>query len=192
MSFSKVALFVVASLLHSRLGVSFPVTTHPQRTVSTKTALLAVSFSSHHTGGGDEVPEEEAHHPNRLAEFNGLEPIPHSSARKARMQQDSKNRIRFAKYGDDLWKLREAMNKLSTKLVASIQSGVREKEEDILQQLREVERQDPELVYRLELERLRKAQSEGRTSDAERHSKNAMAARSCLPQYNLDGLWVGK
>jgi hypothetical protein len=185
MSFSKVALFVVASLLHSRLGVSFPVT-HPQRTFSTKTAL-AVSFSSH---AGGEVPEEA--HPNRLAEFNGLEPIPHSSARKARMKQDSKNRLRFAKYGDDLWKLREAMNTLNKKLVASINSGVREKEEDIRQQLHEVERQDPELVYRLELERLRKAQSEGRTSDAERHSKNAMAARSCLPQYNLDGLWVGK
>jgi hypothetical protein len=58
--------------------------------------------------------------------------------------------------------------------------------------LREAESQDPELIYRLELEALQNAQREGRTKDAELHIQKAVAARSCLPLFNLEGLWVGK
>jgi hypothetical protein len=55
-----------------------------------------------------------------------------------------------------------------------------------------VEQTDPELVYMLELADLKDALQEGRTEDAAKHERQATAARSCLPQFNLDGLWVGK
>ena len=151
-----------------------------------KTAL-GVSFPNH---AMDEGPEDG--HPNRHVEFTDLEPIPESSARKERVQQDKKNQGKFVKYGDDLWDLRKTMTSLSKKLVAAINSGSRDKEEAIRSRLREAESQDPELVYKLELEQMEKAKRDGRMSDAEQHSRNAVAARSCLPQFNLDGLWVGK
>jgi predicted acylesterase/phospholipase RssA len=155
------------------------------RTMS-KTAL-AVSFSSH---AADDLHEHQ--HPNRRAEFSDLEPVKQSLARQARLRMDTQNRNRFAKYGDDLWGLRESMTALSEKLVAAINGGIRETEDKIRENLREMEKQDPELVYEIEIEKMYKAKSEGRTSDAELHSKKALAARSCLPQFNLEGLWVGK
>jgi hypothetical protein len=36
------------------------------------------------------------------------------------------------------------------------------------------------------------AEAEGRDEDYQEYHKLAMEARSALPQYNLDGLWVGK
>ena len=79
-----------------------------------------------------------------------------------------------------------------TLALKSINTGDREKEEEIRAELRQVEGQDPDLVYRVELVKLQKARREGRDEDAMRHSIIASAARSILPQYNLEGLWVGK
>ena len=88
--------------------------------------------------------------------------------------------------------MREFMDKLSCKLLKSINNGNIEKEEEIQEELQQVEHQDPDLVYEVKLEQLQKARMEVRENDAMRHSMIALAARSNLPQYNLDGLWVGK
>ena len=56
----------------------------------------------------------------------------------------------------------------------------------------ELEKRDPELVYRVELEEMKQAEKDGRMEDVEKHREAAAAARSCLPQFNLEGLWVGK
>ena len=130
--------------------------------------------------------------PNRRTEFTDLEPIEESSARRDRIERDQELFRKFVQYGDDLWALRRVMNKLSLKLVDAINGGYREKEEEVRHQLREIEKQDPELQYGIQLQKLRNAKTEGRSSDAERHSEKAMAARQCLPAYNLEGLWVGK
>jgi hypothetical protein len=50
----------------------------------------------------------------------------------------------------------------------------------------------PELVYELELAALSEAESEGKVSKAQAHREEATAARSVLPHFNLEGLWVGK
>jgi hypothetical protein len=129
---------------------------------------------------------------SRQIEFTDLGSINQSSERQQRIEQEQENRQRFLKYGDDLWKLRQFMDKLSVGLLQAINDGEREKEEEIRHELRQIEKQDPDLVYKVELEQLQKALMEGRESDARCHSMLASAARSCLPQYNLDGLWVGK
>ena len=138
----------------------------------------------------DEMPESD--HPNRMAEFRNLEPLPESEIRRSRINQDKVLRRRFARHGDDLWTLRKLTSELSNKLVKAINDDSREKEQSIREELRMLEEQDPELVYKMELQKMRRAQNEGRDQDAEHHGRNAIAARSQLPQYNLDGLWVGK
>jgi hypothetical protein len=168
------------------LGLVSSFSVAPSDRTMSKTAL-AVSVSSHTADGMN-----DNHHPNRLAEFSELEPIKHSLARQARIRYDKQNRNRFAKYGDDLWGLRKSMTSLSEKLVAAINSGVRETEEKIRESLREMEQQDPELVYEIEIEKMHKAKAEGRTKDAAVHGQKALAPRSCLPHFNLEGLWVGK
>mmetsp|Transcript_15143 Transcript_15143/g.31303 ORF Transcript_15143/g.31303 Transcript_15143/m.31303 type:complete len:409 (-) Transcript_15143:139-1365(-) len=129
---------------------------------------------------------------SRHIEFADLGSAEQSSERKLRIQKEEENRQRFVKYGNDLWNMREFMGKLSRKLLKSINVGDREKENEIRAELRQIEHQDPDLVYRVELEKLQKARSEGRDDDAMRHSIIASAARSTLPQYNLEGLWIGK
>lgn len=128
----------------------------------------------------------------RRIEFANLGSLEQSSERKRRIKQEQEDKQRFVSYGDDLWNMRSFMGKLSRKLLKSINDGDREKEEEIREELRQIEHQDPDLVYKVELEKMQKARSEGRENDAKRHSMIASAARSNLPQYNLDGLWVGK
>jgi hypothetical protein len=169
-------------LFHSKMAESFSVTSTADH-ITSKSAL-SVSFSS------DEAPEGA--HSNRLAEFIDLQPIEESSIRQERMKKDQEIDRQFVTYGDELWRLRKELNELSWKLMDAINNGFFEKEQMIRAQLREVEQQDPELVYALELKKLQKAKSEGRLDDTERHGVNAMGARSCLPAYNLEGLWVGK
>ena len=152
---------------------------------------LSVSFSGAADGGAMEDHHHQ-HHPNRLTEFSELEPIEHSLERQTRMRLDQQNRNQFAKFGDELWGLRQSMTHLSEKLLLAINNGIRESEEKIRESLREMEEQDPELVYKMEIENLNRAKAEGRTADVEIHTQNALAARSCLPHFNLEGLWVGK
>ncbi len=128
----------------------------------------------------------------RRIEFSDLGSLEESSERKQRMRHEKEGKQRFMSYGDDLWNMREVMGKLSRKLLKSINDGDREREEEIREELRQIEHQDPDLVYKTELENLQKARTEGRDRDAMRHSIVASAARDNLPQYNLDGLWVGK
>lgn len=155
------------------------------RSTTSPTTALSVSFSS----AGD-IPEDG--HPNRRAEFIGLEPIKETPARQERMKMNKEIDHQFVKYGDDLWALRRIMNRLRRRLLTIIDDEHREKEEKVREQIREIEKQDPELVYHIELKKLKAADAEKRTSDAERHAEKAMAARTCLPAYNLEGLWVGK
>ena len=150
-----------------------------------KQALLTSSFRS-----SQESPEELTG--NRRAEFRELEPVQESSIRMERKRKDKETGKKFVAYGDDLWRLRSIMNNLSRRLVDAITDGTAEEERKIRNQLREIERQDPSIVYEMELKNLQLARAEGRVEDAERHGENAMEARSCIPAYNLEGLWVGK
>jgi hypothetical protein len=183
LTFFRISVFAFL-LLHQEIVVeSFT----PSRFDRTSKTSMSVSIS---TNSASEMPEDN--HPNRRAEFIGLEPIEESSIRQERMKKDQEIDRQFVKYGDDLWTLRNVMNRLSRKLIDTINSGLRQEEEEVREQLRGIEEQDPELVYKMEVQELHQAQNEGRNSDAELHGSKAMEARSCLPAYNLEGLWVGK
>jgi hypothetical protein len=132
------------------------------------------------------------HHEHRKTEFINLGSVEESMERQRRIQREERNEQRFVKYGDDLWALRKLINKLSHQLLHAIETGMREEESNIREQLEQIQQQDPEIVYKMEMEKLQLAQREGRHADARRNSRNANNARSCLPQFNLEGLWVGK
>ena len=128
----------------------------------------------------------------RMREFVNLEPLDQPDVRKRRLEQNDRVRSQFVSFGDPLWDLRVEMDELCVKLFNAISNGHEMKEEEAREELRQVERKDPELVYMLELASVDTAIREGRHEDARKHSDRAAEARSCLPQFNLEGLWVGK
>jgi hypothetical protein len=150
-------------------------------------SYFSESSSSSGSGGSDE-------NLSRRTEFKDLEPLVQSAARRARLDRDMETRGKFAKYGNDLWDLRTTMKRLRAMLVdaITISGGNREHEIDIRKRLRKLEQQDPELMYRMQMAKGLAAQRDGSMEDAEHYIRKALAARSCLPQYNLEGLWVGK
>jgi hypothetical protein len=139
------------------------------------------SVSRHHGDVGE----------HRRAEFFDHGPAVVPPLRAERLGRDEAIRSQFDR-GDELWDLRARMDETASRLVQAMKDG-REGEEDVARRaLRGFERRDPELVYLLELADMEQAARDGRASEASLHRDRAMAARSCLPQFNLDGLWVGK
>lgn len=154
----------------------------------------------------------------RTLEFKNLEPLAETEARRQRIERDLVNKAQFETFGDGLWNLRTEMEMLSSRLIDAIQKeggkGISSSSissivsshtllEDqetkdtkysriLRQKLRTIESRDPELAYRLAMEEQHRAEREDREADAQAHKLRAVAARSCLPQFNLDGLWVGK
>lgn len=126
----------------------------------------------------------------RESEFSSLEPREENNIRKSRQEREKLNQGRFADYGNDLWGLRSTIDDLSQKLVDSIAGGA--DVEDLKRRLSQAESRDPYLVYGMELEATEKALQEGCIEEASKHRREAMSARSCLPQFNFDGLWIGK
>ena len=160
-------------------GIAF----QQQRAAFSKTDLR-VSMIESQDGGADKG--------RRVAEFMNLEPVRESDARRARLERDQETKDQFAAYGDKLWNLRKKMNELSENLVGVLNGKSRESEELIRHELRQAEQRDPELVYEMELLEMELAIREGDQMQARKSRQRALNARSCLPHFNLEGLWVGK
>jgi len=136
--------------------------------------------------GNDESGDSDP----RESEFSSLEPREDNNIRKNRQEREKLDQGRFAGYGNDLWGLRSKIDDLNLKLIDSMTSGANV--EDLKSSLQQAESRDPYLVYGLELEATEKALQEGRIEEAFLHRQEAMSARSCLPQFNFEGLWIGK
>jgi Cyclin D1 binding domain len=141
--------------------------------------------------GGQKGSHQFHSEERRRLEFFDLEPSEISPLRRERLHRDENIRSQFVR-GNSLWDLRAEMDDMASKLVKAINAG-KNREEDVARQaLRSFEQRDPELVYMRELADMEQATLDGRAADANSHREKAIAARSCLPQFNLDGLWVGK
>jgi len=79
---------------------------------------------------------------------------------------------------------------LKQKIVDLVSSGV--DIEGLKNQLRQTESRDPNHVYGSEIEAMEKSLHEGRIEEARIHRQEAISARNCLPQFNFEGLWIGK
>lgn len=94
--------------------------------------------------------------------------------------------------GDDLQRLRRTVLGLRAELhdAKAIRDSAR-----ILELQRLIVRAqqlDAEFVYSVALERMENAEARGQWTEADKYRREAAEARKALPQFNLEGLWVGK
>jgi len=94
--------------------------------------------------------------------------------------------------GDELHRLRHEVLAMRLELQEARRSGSQEEVRKLERSIMKAQQVDAEFVYAVSLERMELAQQEGRFQDAEKHRYRAYDARAALPQFNLEGLWVGK
>ena len=136
--------------------------------------------------------DREENEVRRMLEFKDLEPLEETATRRRRLERENESLAQFEKFGDRLWDLRSEMEKLSHELISAIRKGEEHIEEKTREILRDYESRDPELVYALAVAELEQAIKAGRGEDVEQLKAKTEAARACLPQFNLEGLWVGR
>ena len=116
-----------------------------------------------------------------------MEHNPLSRRRRRRLERERDRETRFLT-GDDLQELRQQVLDLRAELQTAPMSRKRELEQTILR----AQQMDAEFMYQVALERAQAAEQAGYHDEASRYRQEAQHARSALPQFNLDGLWVGK
>ena len=157
----------VARPLSSQIGQS-----------STVSLSSTASSSADFDFGSDDMPERE---PRETSSSNW---------RKRRLTEESAE-SRFVT-GDELHRLRHKVLAMSLELQEARRSASPEVVEQLERSILKAQQVDAEFVYTVSLERMEAAEQAGRFTEAERFRAVAAEARAALPQFNLDGLWVGK
>eukprot|EP00568_Trieres_chinensis_P006186 CAMPEP_0183307318 /NCGR_PEP_ID=MMETSP0160_2-20130417/17260_1 /TAXON_ID=2839 ORGANISM="Odontella Sinensis, Strain Grunow 1884" /NCGR_SAMPLE_ID=MMETSP0160_2 /ASSEMBLY_ACC=CAM_ASM_000250 /LENGTH=388 /DNA_ID=CAMNT_0025470879 /DNA_START=73 /DNA_END=1239 /DNA_ORIENTATION=+ len=121
-------------------------------------------------------------------DLNNLAP---SETRRDRIQSEEETKSRFV-HGDDVVELRKKIDELRGDLVDARNNGDVTRIRELKTRITEAGRRDAELIYRIANERMKKAEEEGLEDRVEKFRKEAVDARSVLPQFNIEGLWVGK
>ncbi len=120
-----------------------------------------------------------------------------SHARKTRITKESKTSKRFAT-GEELKNLRLDLESLRHNLqwAEALKDQVRI--ESLQKAIKNGENRDPDLMYKkalrliAQVKTMKDASSDEKDVLFEKWAKVATAAKECLPQFNLGGLWVGK
>lgn len=94
--------------------------------------------------------------------------------------------------GDELHLQRQHVLKLRTALRKARRADDARKVLDLERAIIEAQARDAEFAYTVSLDRLQAAERNGHPAEIERIRTEAMEARNSLPQFNLEGLWVGK
>jgi hypothetical protein len=94
--------------------------------------------------------------------------------------------------GDDLQLLRQQVLQLRAELHDARATGDAFRILKLQRSILKAEHLDAEFVYKVSQERMEAAEAKGRWIEAEQYGVEAMKARQALPQFNLEGLWVGK
>ena len=120
--------------------------------------------------------------------FLPLESHPPSPQRLSRMEQEASTKSKFL-HGDELIELRKYMTNLELDLQYAREKDDKNRIKDLTQALHESKNLDAEYVYLYSMEM---ADAAGSEEEVDEWKKEALEARQCLPQFNLQGLWVGK
>jgi Cyclin D1 binding domain len=136
------------------------------------------------------IPYHPQYRQNRDSEFLHLEPpaLP-STRRQQRLQRDAERQQQFESYGDALWELRAQRDRLLQQL--QHQATLPSVREHLRQQIRQLERRDPEHVYRHAVEQVETLQRR-REPVPESLTQLLRSARSAIHHFQFDGLWIGK
>eukprot|EP00980_Cylindrotheca_fusiformis_P011864 scaffold2817_cov130-Cylindrotheca_fusiformis.AAC.19 len=104
---------------------------------------------------------------------------------------DNNNQRKFVS-GDELHKLRHDVMAMRLELQEARRSGSQLLVRALEKAIMNAQKVDAEFVYAVSMERRALAEEKGKFQDAERFRLQAMEARNALPQFQLEGLWVGK
>jgi hypothetical protein len=129
--------------------------------------------------------------PDKRSSPEATSPLGMSETRRLRLEREAALRTKFVT-GDDLYHLREQAMSLGEDLKQARMMGATQRVHELERAILKVQQVDAEFVYVVSLELMKRAEAEGRTEDAEQCRQGAMEARRALPQFKLDGLWVGK
>ncbi|KAL9185823.1 hypothetical protein ACHAXT_003600 [Thalassiosira profunda] len=140
--------------------------------------------------------DDGADHNNepRSSEFHGLEPLRSSPARRTRLESEARSNSVYTPSGsDDYWALRDEIAQLERDLEAAADVGVSDGAVVAIRgMLRRAQAKDPEHVYKVTSGAARGAERMGREEESRRYMEESLRAKKMLPQFNLEGLWVGK
>jgi len=119
--------------------------------------------------------------PNESLAFERLE----------RQRLEQLNLERFLQ-GDDLFQLRETVEGMKKDLRNAVKNRDGALAHKITTEMTASLKQDPEYVYADSKKKMAKAVFEGDQESADAYKQEASDARSAIPHFNLEGLWVGK
>jgi hypothetical protein len=115
--------------------------------------------------------------------------------RVSRLEREEAIRSRFVT-GDELRSLHDDLKALKDNLSWSEAAGDVHRVGELRETIRLSEEKDPELVYARAISAMNKAAKiedlDKRKFVIDQHRSEANLARSCIPRFNLEGLWVGK
>lgn len=94
--------------------------------------------------------------------------------------------------GDDLHRLRHQVLAMRLELQEARRNGESERVSELERGIMKTQQVDAEFAYTVSIEREELARQSGNVLEAKRFHDQAMAARAALPQFQLEGLWVGK
>ena len=120
-----------------------------------------------------------------------LEPLKSTRERLERIQNEEENKDRFLQ-GDDLFDLRNHVAAMETELVRAIKDRDVEKSSELAKEIRVLKNKDAEHMYSETTRKLNKAIIENDRDEIRKLRKEKSNARSSIPHFNLEGLWVGK
>ena len=140
---------------------------------------MAESYSS----GPEDIPNQ----PIRGISSSELRQV--RQAQRRLRGDDSKSRFL---HGDDLHKLRRHILSLRHELEGCRARGALGRVEELERAILFAQNLDAEFVYATAIERANNALLVGDTDVAREFRTQARHARNALPQFQLDGLWVGK
>lgn len=94
--------------------------------------------------------------------------------------------------GDDLHRLRHQVLAMRLELQEARRNEDAERVRDLERGIMKTQQVDAEFVYTVSIEREELARQSGNVLEAQRFHEQAIEARAALPQFGLEGLWVGK
>ena len=125
-------------------------------------------------------------------DFQDVHSIPtHSEERQRRIEAEEEAMSRVA-HGDELIQLRKDVESMRVDLLDARSTGDVARMNSLKVEITKAGAKDAEFIYELAMQRMQLAEREGLAQEAERFRQEALAARSVLPQFQLEGLWVGK
>lgn len=145
------------------------------------------SISSFQNGQPSGIPQDMI----LPLEEDELDSSSFTAERLDRIKRESDARSKFL-HGDELIELRKYMQNLEKDLERAREQGDYNAIHDLSRALHESQQMDAEHVYLLALENMESAKRNGFDDEVEDYRQEALLARTCLPQFQLSGLWVGK